>query len=424
MDAPRFRRLLLLSAPLAALTAGSGCGGLTRPAVHNAEDDTLERGQAPEGPLPPVALPPQGKPPAPIEPLKSPTEAPVVPVSNPVGSAGPVVAPVEARVVAVGDAATRVKAVATIGSGNSTDGSGGIVTEEEVGLLMKQRANEYFHLKGEERERKEREVYRDSLRMLVERELILTDFLGKVKKNKPQVLPELWETAGRMADNQLRQMREGAKRKLTEAEFAAELEAQGLPYKPFRRQIERASLVNMLLGTMLRDKAGTPTLAQVQEYYERHKAEFKTDDKVKYLDLFVSTSRFGTEAEAKRYADELFQKALSGADFVTLVKQFGHGDSPLRDGAGVGEKRGEIQPAALEETVFGLKPGNISGVVATETGYHILKVTERQVAGYRPFDEKVQSDIRNKLMDRAAKSERDKMVAELWRKTGVIVVER
>ena len=168
------------------------------------------------------------------------------------------------------------------------------------------------------------------------------------------------------------------------------------------------------------------TIAQVLDYYARNKdkPEFRTEDRVKFLQLFVSNSRFKTPAEAKAYADNLFKQAREGADFVALVKQYGHGDSPLRDGAGIGEKRGEIQPAFLEELVFSIKPGNISGVTATETGYYIVKVTERQVAGIRPFDEKLQSEIRARLMDQASKAERDKYVAELWRKIGVTIVDQ
>jgi peptidyl-prolyl cis-trans isomerase SurA len=310
-----------------------------------------------------------------------------------------------------------VKVMATVGDT--------IITDDEVSLLMKQRANEYLMLKGDERDKKEKEVYRDSLRMLVERELVITEFVSKVKKVKPAALEELWEQAGRMADSSLREMRKGykAKKLETEADFAKELDAQGLPYKPFRRQVERAMMVDLFLGPMLREKNGTPTVADVHKYYLEHQADYRTGDTVKYLDLFVSTGRFKSEAEAKRHADDLFKQALGGADFVALVKQHGHGDSPLRDGLGVGEKRGEIQPAALEGPVFSLKPGNISGVIPTETGFHILKVTERQVAGVRPFDEKMQTDIRNRLMQQMAKAERDKFVAELWRKIPVTVVE-
>jgi parvulin-like peptidyl-prolyl isomerase len=103
------------------------------------------------------------------------------------------------------------------------------------------------------------------------------------------------------------------------------------------------------------------------------------------------------------------------------VKEKGHGDSLLREGAGVGEKRGDIRPAELEETVFSIKAGNISGVLATESGYHIVKVLEREVAGTRKFDDKLQTEIRAKLMNLSTKVERDKMVAALWRSTGVTI---
>jgi parvulin-like peptidyl-prolyl isomerase len=420
------RRLALV----AALAAGAGCGTLDRRAHEPA---AVERGQAPpDRPLPPVSLPPQATPaPAPVVPVSTPpaapepppravdSPAPIAPLTGPVGPVAPITT-VSAHSSALEAASTRVKVMATVGAD-------AIITDEEVGLLMKQRALDYIELKGDERVRKEREVYRDCLRALVERELLLAEFLGKVKKNKPGVLPELWEQAGRMADDQLRAMRaayRGPKKLDTEAEFATVLDQQGMPYKVFRRQVERAAMVNLFLGTMLRERNGTPTLAQVQDYYARHADEFKTDDRVKYLDLFVSFGRFASEAEAKRYADDLFQQARTGADFVELIKTRGHGDSPLRDGVGIGTKRGDIQPAALEATVFDVKPGNISGVIPTETGYHIVKVVERQVAGVRPFDEKLQSDIRNKLMDLTAKAEREKLVTELWRKIGVTIVEK
>lgn len=431
MDAPRRRRIPLLL-PVAALaaSAAAGCGLFDRETDKRVNDllreeqSLVTRSQAPAGkPLPPAGpLPIPEKPSAPVVPLPPPAEPPVVPAGpapQAGGSAAPVqpVAAAEVRSLGADAPTTRVKVMATVGDT--------IITDDEVSLLMKQRANEYMMLKGDERDKKEKEVYRDSLRMLVERELVIAEFVGKVKKVKPAALDELWEQAGRMADNSLREMRKAykAKKLETEAEFAKELDAQGLPYKPFRRQVERAMMVDLFLGPLLREKNGTPTVADVHKYYLEHQADYRTADTVKYLDLFVSTGRFKSEAEARKYADDLFKRALGGADFVALVKQHGHGDSPLRDGLGVGEKRGEIQPPALEETVFSLKPGNISGVIPTETGFHILKVTERQVAGVRPFDEKMQTDIRNRLLQQMAKAERDKFVADLWRKIPVTVVD-
>jgi hypothetical protein len=286
--------------------------------------------------------------------------------------------------------------------------------------MMKQRAKDYVELKGEERIAKEREVYYEELRKIIERELLLYDFLAKIKKNKPQLLPELWEQAGRMTDGHMRELRKffGLN---SETELTEELEKQGLSYKLFRRAIERNTMVNLFLSSMLKEKNGTPTLAQVQSYYEQNPDEFKTEDRVKFLHFFVSAAKFNTTDEAKQYATVHWKSALDGADFAKLVTEHGHGDSTLRNGAGVGEKRGEIHPPGLEETIFSVKAGNISGVVATETGYHFVKVTERTVAGQQPLDEKLQSDIRNKLQEKQTKLERDKLVTNLWRQIGVVI---
>lgn len=414
MDAP-LRRRLLAAASLATALSGAGCGMLSHEADRQVEETFSDpslprRGQAPDGPKAPATLPPPERT-APALPVPARPDAPVVPLDT----GKPVVTPVggaEVRPVAA-QADSAVRVIATVGADN-------IITDDEVSMMMRQRARDYVTLKGEERERKEKEVFTEELKKLIDRELILTEFLGRVKKNNPGALEDLWEQAGKMADGHLREMRKAFKIK-TEAEFTAELERQGLPYKLFRRQVERNALMNMFLNTVLKDKNGTPTLAQVQDYYARHADEFKTDDRIKFQHLFVAASQFDSPAAAKQRAEELWNTARRGADFVKLVKEYGHGDSKLRDGAGVGEKRGEIQPPELEKVVWDIKPGNFSGVIPSENGYHVVKVLERDVAGTRPLDEKLQTEIKNKLTDQAIKVEREKLTAQLWRQVGVTI---
>ena len=413
MDAPI--RRLASGLLLGTLAFGClGCGLLGRE-VDDRVSETLAdptlpqpktRGQSP----PPVSLPP-AQPTVPIVPLAGPSPRPVT-VDQPVQTVSSVSArPLVDRMNAT--PTSQVKVVATIGPDI-------IVTDEEVSMMMKQRARDYVTLTGDERKAKEKEVYREELRKLIERELLLNDFLSKVKKNKPQLIEELWDRAARMTDDHLRSLKKMFNLK-TEAEMTVEMERQGLSYKLFRRQIERESMVSQFLSSVLREKNGTPTVQEVHAYYDQHQAEFQTTDRVKFQDLFVANSRFSNPQEAKAYADDLWKKLLAGADFVATVKEKGHGDSLLREGAGVGEKRGDIRPVELEETVFSIKAGNISGVVATESGYHIIKVLERDVAGTRKFDDKLQTEIRAKLTNQGIKVERDKMVAALWRSTGVTI---
>jgi parvulin-like peptidyl-prolyl isomerase len=56
-------------------------------------------------------------------------------------------------------------------------------------------------------------------------------------------------------------------------------------------------------------------------------------------------------------------------------------------------------------------------------GYHVVKVVERQTAGLRPFDEKVQGECRQKAAAKVVIREKEKLIDELWRKYKPTVVE-
>ena len=85
--------------------------------------------------------------------------------------------------------------------------------------------------------------------------------------------------------------------------------------------------------------------------------------------------------------------------------------------------RGEIQPADIESTVWALKPGQLSAVIQTPTGYHVVKVVERDFAGVLPFDAKAQGKIREKLNDALYDADAKKMIDDLWRKGVVRVLD-
>jgi parvulin-like peptidyl-prolyl isomerase len=403
MDAaqPRLSRRLRLLVPLALAAVGcQAVGTVTNPVSR------LFRGQSPDGPK------------APDGPLVPPVSSGAVPWTS--AAPAPASQPAVANVVPAGgptpdEASTQVRVVAMIGSDV-------VVTDDEVWQMVRQRAAEYIRLAGTDRDAREKELFREELRKLIERELVLSDFLSKVKKNKPHVLDEIEEEASKQATRQVKEIKKQNNFK-TEAEFAEVLKAQGISAKALHRHLERAAMMNMYLSQFLKEKKREVGLAEVARYYDEHPDEFKIEDRVKWLDLFVSYRRFNTTVEARQYAEGLLKQAQDGADFVKLVKEHGHGDSPLRDGEGAGQRRGEIVPRELEPVVFGMEAGQLSGVVATETGFHVVKVLEREVAGVRPFDEKSQTYIRAKLTALSQKAEYDRLIEDLWRKTTVKVIQ-
>ncbi|HEY2911228.1 MAG TPA: peptidyl-prolyl cis-trans isomerase, partial [Gemmataceae bacterium] len=84
-------------------------------------------------------------------------------------------------------------------------------------------------------------------------------------------------------------------------------------------------------------------------------------------------------------------------------------------GEGNGTERGAIQPPDVEPTVWALKAGQVSAVIETPAGFHIVKVVSRDYAGIKPFDEKVQKEARARLLQEFHDREYKLFVDQLWR---------
>jgi peptidyl-prolyl cis-trans isomerase SurA len=427
-------RLLLLAA---ALTAVIGC---------QSDTGAKARGQIPQDPLAPVA-PPLTPPPGasgsftPIAPLTpavpgapiapgAPGVTPVLPGTAVPGSPVPPTAKgspvINTSYAAVSKPAApaellkngtpRVKVVAIVGRDN-------VITDQEVIESVWQKNDELAKLDGHEREAKQKELYAAALRKTIERELILDEMYAKLKKaGKMQVIDEIKGLAVQATDRQIREMKKliGCK---TDDELNMWLRVQGLTLPVFRRQFERQFMSQQYVGSLLREKGRKAGLAEIRDYYDRHPQEFKTPDRVKWQHVFVSLNKHATPQAALDRAEALLKQAAGGADFGALSKQYDDGVAGKQNGFGAGELRGEIQPADLESTVWALKPGQLSTVIHTPTGFHLVKVVEREYAGVQPFDPKLQGKIRDKLNDQFYDADAKKMIEDLWRKGVVRILE-
>jgi hypothetical protein len=377
----------------------------------------VARSQSPEV-LPPVrlgtpAVPTnphsQSAPNSPAEDIRLPDSV-VPPKVTPAGSTEPI-PPVTANPPTPipkleGDAQVRI--VASIGNNP--------IYESEVREAVYQRMGEFVRLSDSQRAVKEHEIFREELRKIIERELVLDDMAATMSAHKQSaMLAKFRETAAKEADSRLREFKK--ERGIpSDAEFRTILRSQGLTLAGIRRQIERGFMMQTYLRERLAPNMDNLSLADMREYYSAHLADFKAEDGVKWQDLFVLKEQFKTPDEARQYAMNLATRAGRGDNFVKLVADYGMGDSKLRNGAGVGEKPGEIFPQELEPTILALKQGQVT-VKETESGYHILRVSERTYAGARPYDEKLQAEIRRRLQNEIFEREAKRFVDTLWKRT-------
>jgi peptidyl-prolyl cis-trans isomerase D len=145
------------------------------------------------------------------------------------------------------------------------------------------------------------------------------------------------------------------------------------------------------------------TEAQLAEYYERHKEEFHQEAQVQarhILRKLPAEAGPENDEKARSVIESVQQRIQAGEDFAALAREFSEDPASAEQGGNLGFfKRGEmVKP--FEDVAFALQPGEMSGIVRTDFGYHLIKVEEVQQAGYRPLE-----DVQSSLLERLTREE-------------------
>ncbi len=167
----------------------------------------------------------------------------------------------------------------------------------------------------------------------------------------------------------------------------------------------------------------------VKEHYDANQSAFTTPEAVKarhILKKFPDNATDEQKAETKTAAEELLKtinaELAAGADFAKLAEIHSEGPSAARGGALRGSNpklpagdyfaRGEmVKP--FEETAFDvLQPGEVSGLVETQFGYHIIKLEEKKAPETQPFAQ-VQYEIQQKLVQVSGVDEAKRIADDL-----------
>lgn len=196
--------------------------------------------------------------------------------------------------------------------------------------------------------------------------------------------------------------------------YAEALRSKGLSEADVRHETRRTMAVNRFLeGVLWKDIRITPE--QVQELYDRHREEFRHSADLRCSHILIRAGGGATANQrqrAKGRAEELLAQLQAGADFAELAKANSEDPASAARGGDLGYfALGELQPD-FEAAVVTLQPGQISDVVRTDLGYHIIKLTERREAGISPPSE-VEDRIRALLTKRERQKRQSELVTQL-----------
>jgi peptidyl-prolyl cis-trans isomerase D len=131
------------------------------------------------------------------------------------------------------------------------------------------------------------------------------------------------------------------------------------------------------------------TDAQIQDYYNAHKDEYRTPERVhaRHILLSIANKPKDEVPKIQAQAEALLKQIKSGGDFAELAKKNSQDPGSAQKGGDLGwVSRGQMVKN-FEDAVFTLKPNEISNVVTTEYGFHIIQVLEKQSAHLQTLDE-------------------------------------
>jgi len=228
-----------------------------------------------------------------------------------------------------------------------------------------------------------------------ETEMTVADFERELDRLPPQLKPI---TSTKEGQKQL--LEELANREL----LLQEAERRKIGDRP--EVVERAKDFRrrLLLETLLNEEIGEKVTVDDQEvevYYKSHPEEF-SNERIRAKHILVET-----EEEAKKVLARLKRERFEDvAKEVSLDKASGANGGDLNYFS-----RGQMVPE-FEKAAFALKVGEVSGIVKTQFGYHIIKLVDRKTSDPLRF-EQVKDRLRQKLLNEKQRKRFDELLASL-----------
>ena len=256
-------------------------------------------------------------------------------------------------------------------------------------------------LKGEivitdrlERREKMQEICRKVLERLIEEKLVDQE----VKKSGIKVSSKEVEAAVEEV------MRRNA---ASQEDLEKALAADGLTLETYKKQIEKGLQRQKLISWSVKVET-KPGEKEWREFYQKNMDRYRTNETYRPGQILFNIPKGATPEEVReirKKCQKVLEKIKGGENFGEMALLFSE-DSSNKDRGDLGYfKKGELVPA-FERGALALKVGEVSGIVRTEFGFHIIKLIDRKGIDPLPFEEvkeKVMADYYESEMEKAYK---------------------
>ncbi len=160
------------------------------------------------------------------------------------------------------------------------------------------------------------------------------------------------------------------------------------------------------------------SLTEIQVYYQDHHSDFEFPARVRWEQLTATFEKSGSRQAALELINEMGREAFYGGSFQSVAKKKSQEPFASRGGVHNWTIRGSLASITIEDKLYSLPLNEMSEVIEDESGFHIVRVLERENAGVRSLPE-VQDEIRDAIKKRKVQEASERVVESMRKRVPV-----
>ena len=209
----------------------------------------------------------------------------------------------------------------------------------------------------------------------------------------------------------------------SDAQFQQALAAQKMTLEAVRDDARAEMSVEKLVESEIAGKVAVKPEA-ITDFYQKNQDKFQQGPRVRASHILIGIPQNAdpsTKQQAKAKAEALLKDLKTGKDFAATAKASSQDPGSAPNGGDLGYfEQGQMVPP-FEQAAFALKPGEMSEVVETQFGYHIIKVADKQDSRLVPLDD-ARQQIEQYLTQQNRQAQTESFVSALKAKAKIEIL--
>lgn len=207
--------------------------------------------------------------------------------------------------------------------------------------------------------------------------------------------------------------------KISPDEFRKTLQREGMTLDAYRKDIGDQLVRLKLIRRDIKSKVAV-TDEEIGEYYRKHREDYDGKEAVRIRQILLLLPKEENPAAKEKLradADAIHKRLLNGEPFELLSAKFSQGPAAA-EGGDIGYIEKGMIHSEVEDAAFSLPLNQISGVIESPVGFHIIQVVDRRGAGLKAI-ENVREEIRDKIDREKMEKKFGEWLVELRKKSHI-----